>query len=129
MKPKEIYEESKRPRSELPEGKEIINREHPYQPVSVGTAFPQTTRQEFIELLKKYRHVFSWTPTYMVGVDRGVIEHKLMIRHRTKEINKKKCVQEGGPEQGDQCRSDQADQGQNSPGGNFSNVDRYPDHG
>lgn len=37
-------------------------------------------RKSLIELLKKYKHVFAWTPTDMVGVDRGVIEHKLMIR-------------------------------------------------
>lgn len=43
----------------------------------------------------------------MVVVDQGVIEHKLVIRL----------------EQGDQRRSVQADQGQNSPGGSFPNMD------
>lgn len=68
------------------EGNEVINWDHPDQPICIGVTLPLKTRQAFIELLNKYKHVFSWTPTGMVGVDRGVIEHKLMIRPGTKEV-------------------------------------------
>lgn len=66
-----------------------MNREHPNQLVSKGTTFPQKTRQELIELLKKYSHVFAWIPTDMGGFDRELLEHKLMIRPGTKEIKQK----------------------------------------
>nr|KAJ0225073.1 hypothetical protein LSAT_V11C100018890 [Lactuca sativa] len=89
MQPKEISKESKRPRLEGLEGNEVINWDHPDQPICIGVTLPLKTRQAFIELLNKYKHVFSWTPTGMVGVDRGVIEHKLMIRPGTKEGRKR----------------------------------------
>lgn len=75
-----------------PKGKEVINRVQPDQIVRIGVTLLQKTRQALIELLKKYKHVFSWTPTDMVGIDRGIIEHKLMIRYKTKEIKQKKRV-------------------------------------
>lgn len=86
MQPKEIMKEAKKPRSELSEEGVIINVEYPDQPVSIGVHLPPTIRQELIELLKKYKHVFAWTPTYMVGVDRKVIEHKLMIKPGTNVV-------------------------------------------
>lgn len=86
IQPKEIMKEAKKPRSELSEERVIINVEYPNQPVSIGVHLPPAIRQELIELLKKYKHVFAWTPTYMVGVDRKVIEHKLMIKSGTKVV-------------------------------------------
>lgn len=45
-----------------------------------------------VSLLKQYKLVFTWTPTDMVGVDRKVIEHKLIIKPGTKEVKQKKIV-------------------------------------
>lgn len=44
-------------------------------------------------MLKRYKHAFAWTPTDMVGADRTVIEHMLMIKLGTKEVKQKKRVQ------------------------------------
>ena len=84
MQPKEIIQEKKKSRVEPASGKKIINREYLDQPVSVGSNLSFATRQTLIKFLKKYKHVFSWTPTDMVRVDRKVIEHKLMIKPSTK---------------------------------------------
>lgn len=58
--------------------------------MNVGTALPVKTRQALVQLLQKYKHVFTWTPTNMVGVDRGIIEHKLMKKLGAKKIKQKK---------------------------------------
>lgn len=71
-------------------GRVIINTEHPDQPFNICANLPPAKRQELIDLLKKYKHAFAWTPTDMVGVNREVIEHKLMIKPGTKV-----CVQGG----------------------------------
>lgn len=70
-------------------GREIINREYLDQTIDIVNSLPPATRQTLINLLKKYNHVFAWTPTYMVRVDREVIEHKIMIKPGTKEIKQK----------------------------------------
>lgn len=71
------------------EGKEVINRDYREQSVNIGITLTKMTRQELIELLKKYSHVFAWIPTDMGGFDRELLEHKLMIRPGTKEIKQK----------------------------------------
>ncbi|KAL7583074.1 uncharacterized protein LOC111911354 [Lactuca sativa] len=93
MKPAEITKGSKRPRGSPIKGKEVINERYPDQPVSVGCDLPNHTRRALVNLLKRYKHVFAWTPTDMVGVERKVIEHKLMIGPGVKEVKQKKRVQ------------------------------------
>lgn len=90
MQLKDISTEVKRPKSDSSCKGEVINKEYPSQKVNVGTALLTATRQELIRLLQKYKHVFSWTPTDMVGVDRGIIEHKLMIKPGAKEVKQLK---------------------------------------
>lgn len=68
---------------------------YPDQRVIVRTTLPARTREALVQLLQKYKHVFAWTPTDMLGVDRGIIEHKLMIKLGTKELKQKKRVQGG----------------------------------
>ena len=58
MQPKEISDESKRPRLKGLEGKEVINRDYREQSVNIGITLTKMTRQELIELLKKYKHVY-----------------------------------------------------------------------
>ncbi|XP_023743054.1 uncharacterized protein LOC111891220 [Lactuca sativa] len=93
IKPTEITKGCKRPRGNPITGKEIINENHPDQPICVGCDLPDHTRRALVDLLKHYKHVFAWTPTDMVGVERRVMEHKLMIRPRAKEVKQKKRVQ------------------------------------
>lgn len=88
-------QESKRSRVEPTSGKEIFNKKYPDQPVSIGNTISLARRQALISLLKKYKHVFSWIPTNMVGVDRKVIGHKLMIKPGTKETKQKRRIQGG----------------------------------
>lgn len=95
MKPAEITKGPKRPRGNPAKGKEVINEEYPDQPVNVGSDLPSHTRRALVDLLKRYKHVFAWTPTDMVGVERKVIEHKLMIKPGVKEVKQKKRVQGG----------------------------------
>lgn len=95
MQLKDISMEVKRPKSDSSCEGEVINKEYPSQKVNVGTALPTATRQELIRLLQKYKHVFSWTPTDRVGVDRGIIEHKLMIKPGAKEVKQLKHVHGG----------------------------------
>ena len=80
MQPKEIMQERKRSQLEQTSGSEIINMEYPDQVDGIGGNLPPTTRQAL------YKHVFSWSSTDMVGVDKEVIEHKLMIKPGAKEI-------------------------------------------
>lgn len=95
MQPAEIAQETKRARVEKANEKEVINLEYPNQPVSIGRNLPERTRGKLVSLLRQYKHVFTWTPTDMVGVDRKVIEHRLMIESGTKEVKQKKRVQGG----------------------------------
>ena len=89
-----MVQENKKSHAKPTCDKEIINKEYSDQPVSVGNNLPSGTRQVLIRLLKEYIHVFTWTPTYMVGVDRKVIEHRLMIKPRMKETNRRKGCKE-----------------------------------
>ncbi|XP_023754008.1 uncharacterized protein LOC111902400 [Lactuca sativa] len=93
MKLAEITKEVKRPRHDPVKGKEVINERHPDQPVSIGRDLPSHIRKTMVDLLKCYKHAFSWTPTGMVGVERKIIEHKLVIKPEAKEVNQKKRVQ------------------------------------
>lgn len=95
MQPMKIVWENKKLCTEPANDKEIINKEYPDQLVSVGNNLTPSTRQALINLLKKYIHVFAWTPTDMVGVERKVIEQKLMIKPGMKETKQKKRVQGG----------------------------------
>lgn len=79
----------KRPRSQVPSEREVINTEYPVQPNSIRINLPYARRAVLINLLKKYNHVFAWAPTNMVRVDRKVLEHRLNIKARAKEV--KKC--------------------------------------
>nr|KAJ0216727.1 hypothetical protein LSAT_V11C300147310 [Lactuca sativa] len=95
MKPAEITTGPKRPRGNPAKGKEVINERYPDQPINVGSDLPSHTIIALVDLLKSYKHVFTWTPTDMVGVERKVIEHKLMIKPGVKEVKQKKRVQGG----------------------------------
>ncbi|XP_023735853.2 uncharacterized protein LOC111883767 [Lactuca sativa] len=95
MEPTEITKGSKRPRGSLVKGKEVIDEGYPDQPIDVGSDLPSHIRRALVDLLKRYKHVFAWTPTDMVGVERKVIEHKLMIKPGVKEVKQKKRVQGG----------------------------------
>nr|KAJ0209762.1 hypothetical protein LSAT_V11C400219330 [Lactuca sativa] len=95
MKLTEITKETKKPRHDPAKGKEVINERYPDQLVSIGHNLPGHVREAMVNLLKRYKHVFAWTPTDMVGVDRKVIEHKLMIKPGVKEVKQKKRVQGG----------------------------------
>lgn len=95
MKPAEITKETKKLRHDPAKGKEVINEEYPDQLVSVDHNLPAHVREAMVDLLKWYKHVFAWTPTDMVGIDRKVIEHKLMIKPGVKEVKQKKRVQGG----------------------------------
>nr|KAJ0214035.1 hypothetical protein LSAT_V11C400197270 [Lactuca sativa] len=95
MKPAEITKGPKRPRGNPEKGKEVINEGYPDQPIDVGSDLPSPTRRALVDLLKRYKHVFAWTPTDMVRVERKVIEHKLMIKPGVKEVKQKKRVQGG----------------------------------
>lgn len=86
MKSREKTQENKRSWVKPTNGKEIINKECLDQLVSIGDNLPPATRRPLVDLLKKYKHVFAWTPTNMEGVDREVIEHKLMIKLGEKEV-------------------------------------------
>lgn len=108
MHRRKITQESKRSLTEPTNGSEIVNREYMNRPVSVRCSLPSATRQALINLLKKDKHVFPWTPTDMVGVDREVIEHKLMIKLGAKENKKKKMSLGVRQEHGNQCRDRQA---------------------
>lgn len=90
MQPKEIAQENKKSRIKPTIDKEVVNKEYPVQSISVGNNLPSTKRQALVNLLKKYKHIFASTPTDMVGVDREVIEQKLMIKLDTKENKQKK---------------------------------------
>ncbi|XP_023732695.1 uncharacterized protein LOC111880502 [Lactuca sativa] len=90
MKPSEITKEAKKLRRDPTKGKEVINKEHPDQPVSIGGDLPIHVRRALVDLLKRYKHVFSWTPMDMVGVERKFIEHKLVIKLGVKEVKQKK---------------------------------------
>nr|KAJ0218881.1 hypothetical protein LSAT_V11C300127070 [Lactuca sativa] len=70
MKPADITKGSKRPRGSPIKGKEVMNEGHPDQPISVGCDLPDYTIRVLVNLLKRYKHVFAWTPTDMVGVER-----------------------------------------------------------
>lgn len=65
----------------------------------------------------------------MVGVDRGVIEHKLIIRHETKEIKTKKMHPGAIQEQVNKRRVGQTNQIGHSQGGNLPSMDCQPDYG
>nr|KAJ0216070.1 hypothetical protein LSAT_V11C300135490 [Lactuca sativa] len=91
----ETSREAKKLRHNPEKGKEVINEEHPDQPVSIGCDLPSHVRRALVDLLKRYKHVFVWTPTDMVGVERKVIEHKLVIKPGAKEVKQKKRVQGG----------------------------------
>ncbi|CAH1447164.1 unnamed protein product [Lactuca virosa] len=95
MQPKDISAETKRLKPDPSDGGEAINREHPDQRVTVGTTLPAKAREALVQILQRYKYVFAWTPADMVGVDRGIIEHKLMIKPETKEMKQKKWVQGG----------------------------------
>lgn len=95
MQPTEITRETKKARVEKTNENEVINEEYPDQPVNIGCNLPGCTRQVLIDLLKQYKHVFAWTPTDMVSVDRKIKEHKLMIMPSTKEVKQEKRVQGG----------------------------------
>lgn len=95
MQPAEIVQETKKPRVETANEKEVINGEYPEQPISIGHNLPKHIRRALVRLLKQYKHVFTWTPTDLVGVDRKVIEHKLMIKADIKEVKQNKRVQRG----------------------------------
>ncbi|CAH1441273.1 unnamed protein product [Lactuca virosa] len=95
MKPAEITKETKKPRQDPTKGKEVINEGYPDQPISIGHDLPGHVREAVVDLLKRYKHIFAWTPTDMVGVDRKVIEHKLAIKPGKKEVKQKKRVQGG----------------------------------
>ncbi|XP_023755822.1 uncharacterized protein LOC111904277 [Lactuca sativa] len=93
MQPAEITRETKKARGKSAYEKEVINDEHSDQTTSIGGNLPGHTRRALIDLLRRYKHIFAWTPTDMVGVERKIIEHKLMIKPGTKEIKHKKRVQ------------------------------------
>ncbi|XP_023742434.2 uncharacterized protein LOC111890558 [Lactuca sativa] len=95
MKPVKITKEAKRLRHDPVKGKEVINERHPDQPVSIGCDISNHIRRALVDLLKRYKHVFAWTSTDMVGVEREVIEHKLVIKPGAKEVKQKKRVQGG----------------------------------
>nr|KAJ0215557.1 hypothetical protein LSAT_V11C300120830 [Lactuca sativa] len=95
MQPAEIAQKTKRERVETENEKEVINEEYSDQSISIGRNLPERTRGKLVSLLRRYKHVFAWTPTDMVGMDRKVIEHKLMIKLGTKEVKQKKSVQGG----------------------------------
>lgn len=86
MRPAEIAQESKKAQVKLANGKEVIHEEYLDHPVNVGSNLREPTRRALIDLLKQYEHVFAWTPTDMVGVDREVIEHMLIIKKGAKEV-------------------------------------------
>lgn len=67
--PVEIAMEAKKVWAESTKEKEVINEEYPDQPISIGHGLPYHTMQALIDLLRRYKHVFAWTPTYMIGVD------------------------------------------------------------
>lgn len=69
--------------------------EYSDQLVRIRIHLSPATRQELIKLLKKYKHVFAWRSTYMIGVSIKVIKDKLMIKLRNKEVKQKNCVQVG----------------------------------
>ena len=69
--------EAMKPRSDLSSRKEITNAEHPGQPIGIEFNLPPPIRQKLIDLLNKYKYFFTWTPIYMVGVDREVIKHNV----------------------------------------------------
>lgn len=92
---KEIMKEDKKPWLELRNGCVVINMEYSDQLVRIRIHLSPATRQELIKLLKKYKHVFAWRSTYMIGVSIKVIKDKLMIKLRNKEVKQKNCVQVG----------------------------------
>ena len=93
MQPTEITRKTKKARGESAYEKEVINEEHCDQTINIGRNLPGHTRRALVDLLRRYTHIFAWTPTDMVGVDRKIIEHKLMIKPGTKEVKQKKRVQ------------------------------------
>lgn len=57
MQPKEITKEARKPQSVLPNSRVVINAEYLDQPVSIGINLSPVTRQELINLLRKFKHV------------------------------------------------------------------------
>ena len=51
----------------------MIKIVNPNQPISVGVYLPRVTREALVSILKKYKHVFAWMPTNLVGGDRKLI--------------------------------------------------------
>ena len=78
----------------------MIGERHPNQLVSIGYNLLGHVREAMVNFLKRYKHVFAWTPTNMVGVDRKLIEHKFMIKPGVKEVKQKKKGPRRGSEQG-----------------------------
>ena len=93
MQPAEMTRETKKARGGLADEKEVINEEHPDQTVSIGHNLLGHTGRALVDLLRRYKHVFAWAPTDMVGVDWKILEHKLMIKPGRKEVKQKKTVQ------------------------------------
>lgn len=70
--------------------KEVVSEEQPDQVISVGHNLPGRTRKALVDLLRRYKHIFAWDPIDMVGVNREIIEHKLMIKPGTREVKQKR---------------------------------------
>ncbi|KAI3493481.1 hypothetical protein L1887_41873 [Cichorium endivia] len=95
MQPTDIVRPTKKVRSEESGDKAIINPAYPEQLVKVGNTLPADVRDAVITLLRKYKHVFAWQPSDMVGVDRSVIEHSLNVKAGSSAIKQKKRSQAG----------------------------------
>lgn len=69
--------------------KHVIHPDHPEQTIQIIVDLSEETKLRLITLLKQFSNLFAWQPTYMIGVDRKVIEHSLDIVPRSPLIKQK----------------------------------------
>jgi hypothetical protein len=57
--------------------------------IKLSSSLSKEKRAEYVELLKEFIDVFSWTYEYLRTYDTGIIEHKIPLKEEAKPFRKK----------------------------------------
>jgi hypothetical protein len=77
-----------RPHPEEVEDCDIGTKEEP-KIVKLFKYLPSQVKSKYVELLKKYKDVFSWSYDDLKTCDTFVIEHKISLKHGIKHFRQK----------------------------------------
>ena len=57
--------------------------------VKIRTTLSPTTREKLINLLREYNDVFAWSYQDMLGLDTGIVVHRLPLREECAPVKQK----------------------------------------